>query len=80
MSFSFRDRPTLRDRLRGKSGDEIMEELKQSLDQDRKKFFESRPNWKQSPASSAFSKVSNVNFNKNCHLEVFGIVIFQNCL
>ncbi|XP_073997677.1 BAG domain-containing protein starvin isoform X2 [Rhodnius prolixus] len=56
MSFSFRDRPTLRDRLRGKSGDEIMEELKQSLDQDRKKFFESRPNWKQSPASSAFSK------------------------
>lgn len=43
MSYSFsfrdRDRPRLSDRLRGKSGDELFNELRKELDQDRKSFF-----------------------------------------
>ncbi|KAK3930174.1 BAG domain-containing protein Samui [Frankliniella fusca] len=46
MSFGFRDkdRPSLRDRFRGKSGDQIVEELRKKLDSDREMFFERVPN------------------------------------
>ncbi|KAJ1526852.1 hypothetical protein ONE63_008411 [Megalurothrips usitatus] len=46
MSFAFRDkdRPSLRDRLRGKSGDQILEELRKKLDKDKEMFFERVPN------------------------------------
>ena len=46
MSFGFRDkeRPSLRDRLRGKSGDQILEELRRKLDKDKEMFFERAPN------------------------------------
>uniref|UniRef100_A0A146MCF4 BAG domain-containing protein Samui n=1 Tax=Lygus hesperus TaxID=30085 RepID=A0A146MCF4_LYGHE len=60
MSFPFRDRdrPSLRDRLRGfgKSGDEIMEQLKQSLDEDRKNFFESNSKFGRSPGGFSSSR------------------------
>ncbi|XP_034243416.1 BAG domain-containing protein Samui [Thrips palmi] len=46
MSFGFRDkdRPSLRDRFRGKSGDQILEELRKKLDKDKEMFFERVPN------------------------------------
>lgn len=56
MSFGFRDkdRPSLRDRFRGKSGDQILEELRKKLDKDKEMFFERVPN----PPS--FRRVSRV--------------------
>lgn len=56
MSFGFRDkdRPSLRDRFRGKSGDQILEELRKKLDKDKEMFFERVPN----PPS--FRRVSEV--------------------
>lgn len=57
MSFySFRDKPRLSERIRGKSGDELLKELRKELDQDRKMFFEPNPNF--GPAGSTFSRVS----------------------
>ncbi|PNF16675.1 hypothetical protein B7P43_G05417 [Cryptotermes secundus] len=56
MSFSFRDKPRLRDRLRGKSGDEILNELKEQIDQDRKMFFETTPSWGSMPTTGPFSR------------------------
>jgi hypothetical protein len=58
MSFSFRDKPRLRDRLRGKSGGEILNELKEQIDQDRKMFFETTPSWGSMPTTGPFSRVS----------------------
>jgi hypothetical protein len=58
MSFSFRDKPRLSDRLRGKSGDELLNELKEQFDQDRKMFFDTAPSWGSTPMSSPFSRVS----------------------
>lgn len=54
----FRERPRTRlsDRIRGKSGDEVFQELRQELDKDRKMFFDSNPNWGFTPASSAFPR------------------------
>lgn len=70
MSFSFRDKPRLSDRLRGKSGDEIFDELQKALDENKKErekrrnmFFESTPNWETSRvprADAFFSQVSGV--------------------
>ncbi|CAK9816798.1 BAG domain-containing protein Samui [Anthophora quadrimaculata] len=40
MSFYFRDRPKFGDKLRGKSGDELLQEIKQQFDEDSKSFFE----------------------------------------
>lgn len=58
MSFySFRDRPRLSDRIRGKSGDELIKELRKELDQDRKTFFETNPNW--GPAGSTFPRAGH---------------------
>lgn len=57
MSFySFRDRPRLSERIRGKSGDELMKELRKEIDQDRKMFFDTNPHW--GPAGSTFPRVS----------------------
>lgn len=62
MSFySFRDRPRLSDRIRGKSGDELMKELRKELDQDRKMFFETNPNW--GPAGSTFPRAGHFDDN-----------------
>lgn len=58
MSFSFRDKPRLSERLRGKSGDEILNELKEHLDQDRKMFFDNGPRWRSTPMTGPFSRVS----------------------
>ncbi|XP_014288591.1 BAG domain-containing protein Samui isoform X2 [Halyomorpha halys] len=45
MSFSF-DRPSLRERTRGKPGDEFVEEMLKNLKQKNRKFFDSYPKWK----------------------------------
>jgi hypothetical protein len=58
MSYSFRDRSRLRDRLRGKSGDEILNELKEQIDHDRKMFFENTPSWGSMPTTGPSSRVS----------------------
>ncbi|KAJ9580210.1 hypothetical protein L9F63_004153 [Diploptera punctata] len=56
MSFSYRDKPRLSERLRGKSGDEILNELEEQFDQDRKMFFETNPNWRSTPMTGPFSR------------------------
>ncbi|PSN40470.1 hypothetical protein C0J52_11610 [Blattella germanica] len=56
MSFSYRDKPRLSERLRGKSGDEILNEMKEQLDQDRKMFFETNPSWTSTPMTGPFSR------------------------
>ena len=59
MSQSFRDRPRLSDRLRNKSGDEILQSLREELDQDKKMFFDSTPAWGESASTkSPFARVS----------------------
>lgn len=60
MSFYFRDRPKFSDRLRGKSGDELLQEIKQQFDEDSKSFFEptNRPGRDSFERHSAFSRVS----------------------
>ncbi|CAH1388921.1 unnamed protein product [Nezara viridula] len=45
MSFSS-DRPSFRERTRGKSGDEYVEEMLKNLKQKNRKFFDSYPKWK----------------------------------
>lgn len=40
MSFYFREKPKISDRLRGKSGDEILQEIKQQFNEDTDSFFE----------------------------------------
>lgn len=64
MSYSFRDKPRSRlsDRLRGKSGDELLQEIRQEFDKDRKMFYDSNPNWGFTPAGSAFPRVSRTTF------------------
>lgn len=72
MSYSFsfrdRDRPRLSDRLRGKSGDELFNELRKELDQDRKSFFK---NPSATPASnfgsSTGSTFPRVSYDKVFH-------------
>lgn len=58
MSFYFRDRPKFSDRLRGKSGDELLQEIKQQFDEDSKSFFEptNRPGRDSFERHSAFSR------------------------
>lgn len=58
MSFPFRDKERLADRLRGKSGDEILNELKEQIDHDRKMFFGTTPSWGSMPTNVSFSRVS----------------------
>lgn len=60
MSFYFRDRPKFSDRLRGKSGDELLQEIKQQFDEDSKSFFEptNRSGRDSFERHSAFSRVS----------------------
>jgi hypothetical protein len=58
MSFSFRDRPRLSERLRGKSGDELLNEMKEQFDQDRKMFFDTAPSFGSTPMTGPFSRVS----------------------
>ena len=42
MSYYYREKPSFSERLRGKSGDELLEEIKQQFDDDDNSFFESR--------------------------------------
>lgn len=63
MSFSyFRDKPKLSERIRGKSGDELFKELRKEIDQDRKMFFDTNPNWGSSPAGSTFPRVRGLPY------------------
>lgn len=39
-SFYFREKPRVSDKLRGKTGDEILQEIKQHFDEDTNSFFE----------------------------------------
>lgn len=57
MPFTYRDKPRLSERLRGKSGEEILNELKSDLDKDRRMFFDS-PSWGTRKNISAFPRVS----------------------
>ncbi|KAK7869544.1 hypothetical protein R5R35_002312 [Gryllus longicercus] len=59
MSYSFRNRPKLSDRYRGKSGDEILNELKNQIDEDRKMFFESSPDWNSVQSPGSFSRAGH---------------------
>jgi len=68
MSFSYRDRPRLSERLRGKSGDEILNEIKEQFDQDRKMFFDTAPSFGSTPMTGPFSRVSRTH--------IFVILIF----
>lgn len=58
MSFYFRDKPKFGDKFRGKSGDKLLEEIQQQLDEDRKSFFEP------SSRSSRFPFDRRTNFPK----------------
>ena len=70
MSFYFREKPRISDRLRGKSGDEILEEIKQHFEEDTDSFFE--PNMRSSrdpfERHTAFPRVSfSLFFQKLLH-------------
>ena len=67
MSFSFRDRPRLSERLRGKSGDEILNEIKEQFDQDRKMFFDTAPSFGSTPMTGPFSRVSRTHI---CNIHI----------
>jgi hypothetical protein len=56
MSYSYRERPSLRERLRGKSGEELIKELRQEMNQDRKMFFDS-PSSRAHQQGSFFNRV-----------------------
>ncbi|XP_046406323.1 BAG domain-containing protein Samui [Ischnura elegans] len=56
MSFSFRDKGRLSDRLRGKTCDEIIKELRDHLHQDRGMSFDSSPSWGGFSSSPAFAR------------------------
>ncbi|KAL0278892.1 UNVERIFIED_CONTAM: hypothetical protein PYX00_000573 [Menopon gallinae] len=56
MPFTYRDRPKLSDRLRGKSGEEILNELQCDLDKERRMFFDSP--WRARHNNSGFPRVS----------------------
>lgn len=77
MSYSFsfrdRDRPRLSDRLRGKSGDELFNELRKELDQDRKSFFKSPS---ATPASN-FGSSTGSTFPRVSYLEVKSVPSFS---
>lgn len=70
MSFYFRDRPKFGDRLRGKSGDELLQEIKQQFDEDSKSFFEPTNRSQRDPFErhSTFSRVS-LSLYVNLHLK-----------
>lgn len=59
MPFTYRDRPKLSERLRGKSGEELMNEMKSDLDKGRRMFFES-PSWGTRHNNSGFPRVSEL--------------------
>ncbi|XP_047108170.1 BAG domain-containing protein Samui-like isoform X1 [Schistocerca piceifrons] len=63
MSFSFRDKPRLSERLRGKSGDDLINELKNHIDQERKMFFDTAPNWGSVHPSGSFSSRTGFPFD-----------------
>lgn len=77
MSYSFsfrdRDRPRLSDRLRGKSGDELFNELRKELDQDRKSFFK---NPSATPASN-FGSSTGSTFPRVSYLVVKSVPSFS---
>ncbi|KAF4522070.1 hypothetical protein B566_EDAN004053 [Ephemera danica] len=57
MSHSFRDRGRLGDRFKNKSGDEILQSLREQLDQDKKMFFDATPAWGETTSTtSPFSR------------------------
>ncbi|XP_071443344.1 BAG domain-containing protein Samui [Hetaerina americana] len=56
MSFSFRDKGRLGDRLRGKTCDEILKELRDHLHHDRGMSFEPSPSWGGFSSSPAFAR------------------------
>jgi len=58
FSFSFRDKPRLSERLRGKSGDELFKELRKELDHDRKSFFDS-PSSNFGTSTGSFSRAGH---------------------
>ncbi|KAK6624160.1 hypothetical protein RUM44_011018 [Polyplax serrata] len=58
MPFTYRDKPKLADRLRGKTGEELLNELASDFDPDRRMFFDS-PSWRQRHNNpSRFPRVS----------------------
>ena len=59
MPFTSRDNSKLSDRLWGKSGEEILNELASDLDPDRRMFFDT-PSWRQRQNNpTGFRRVSN---------------------
>ncbi|XP_063240288.1 BAG domain-containing protein Samui-like [Bacillus rossius redtenbacheri] len=56
MSFSFRDRPSLSERLRGRTGDQLLQDLEKEIEEDRKMFFDKGPSWNTTPRSGSFSR------------------------
>lgn len=63
MSFYFRDKSKFGDKLRGKSGDELLQEIKQQFDEDSKSFFEPTNRSGRDPFErhAGFSRVSKIN-------------------
>lgn len=63
MSFYYRDKPKFSDRLRGKSSDEILQEMKQKFDQDSSSFFEPTARTAREPFErhAGFSRVCKFN-------------------
>nr|CAD7463273.1 unnamed protein product [Timema tahoe] len=58
MPFTYRDKPSLSERLRGKSGDQLFQDLEKELEDNRKMFFETSPTWGTAPRSGSFSRSS----------------------
>nr|CAD7413252.1 unnamed protein product [Timema poppensis] len=56
MPFTYRDKPSLSERLRGKSGDQLFQDLEKELEDNRKMFFETSPTWGTTPRSGSFSR------------------------
>lgn len=57
MPFTYRDKPRLSERLRGKSGEEILNEFKSDLNKGRRMFFDP-PSWGTRENISGFPRVS----------------------
>lgn len=59
MPFNYRDKPKLSDRFRGKSGEEILNELQSELDNPNRGTFFGSPSWRtRHNNSSGFPRVS----------------------
>lgn len=62
MSFHFRDVPKFADRMRGKSGDELLQEIKQRFNEDSDMFFEPSGRTLRDPFDRQFCRVVSVLF------------------